>query len=316
MHSFNAYLKDLTRSTGIDFSVVGDDDTVYYDTSASLNDNANTIVFYANIGSQKVKVTLDKKFESSASLLRFCIESRYVQLFSMREQYLMDILDRKEYNVDEIKKVFPLLPKPYTIFLVRVGGSRNEAISIIKHLYSEEEATVLAYEENILVVGCFEDIREHAESIKDSIVSELYCRCNISYSMPSTSVEGIIEAYKQVKEAITVGMAFNISGEIYDYSKLMFEKIVYNLNEDGKTELLNLFADKFNTFDSEMINTIEEFVNSGLNISDASKVLYIHRNTLIYRLDKIHKDTGYDIRDFKQAAVFIIAFLVWKARNN
>lgn len=316
MHSFNSYLKDLTQNTGIDFNVVGEDGTVYYDTSSILDDNANTVVFYANIGSQKVKITLDKKFESSASLLRFCIESRYVQLFSMREQYLLDILDKKEYNVDEVKKVFPLLPKPYTIFLIKVSGSRHDAIGIIKQLYSDEDAIVLAYEESIIVVGCFEDIKDHAESIKDSIVSEIYCKCNISYSMPSSTVEGIIDAYKQVKEAMAVGLAFNISGEIYDYSKLMFEKIVYNLNEEGKKELLNLFIDKFNTFDSEMINTIEEFVNSGLNISDASKTLYIHRNTLLYRLDKIHKDTGYDIRDFKQAAVFIIAFLVWKARNN
>jgi len=67
-----------------------------------------------------------------------------------------------------------------------------------------------------------------------------------------------------------------------------------------------------NDFDSEMINTIEEFVNCGLNISNAAKKLYVHRNTLIYRLDKIYKETNFDIRNFKDATVFAIAFLIWK----
>ena len=61
-----------------------------------------------------------------------------------------------------------------------------------------------------------------------------------------------------------------------------------------------------------MLNTIEEFISCDLNISEAAKNLYIHRNTLIYRLDKIAKDTGYDIRNFRQAATFTIAFLIWK----
>lgn len=61
-----------------------------------------------------------------------------------------------------------------------------------------------------------------------------------------------------------------------------------------------------------MINTIDEFVKTGLNISESARKLYIHRNTLIYRLDKIKKETGFDIRNFKEATVFITAFLVWR----
>lgn len=77
-------------------------------------------------------------------------------------------------------------------------------------------------------------------------------------------------------------------------------------------QIFDKFKDKFNSFDNEMIITIEEFINCDLNISDAARKLYIHRNTLIYRLDKINKETGFDIRNFREAAVFIIAFLIWK----
>jgi DNA-binding PucR family transcriptional regulator len=87
---------------------------------------------------------------------------------------------------------------------------------------------------------------------------------------------------------------------------------VYSLDPKFKNEFLDSFKSKFNTFDSEIIFTIEEFVDCGLNISDAAKKLYIHRNTLIYRLDKIKKETGFDIRNFKEATVFIIGFLIWK----
>ncbi|HCW05292.1 MAG TPA: hypothetical protein DGK91_12705 [Clostridium sp.] len=97
---------------------------------------------------------------------------------------------------------------------------------------------------------------------------------------------------------------------------MILEKIVYNISSEMKKELGDSFSDKFTAFDSEVINTIEEFVNSGLNISDASRRLYIHRNTLIYRLDKIYKDTGYDIRNFKQATVFYMAFLIWKENRQ
>nr|WP_241393066.1 helix-turn-helix domain-containing protein [Clostridium tetanomorphum] len=76
------------------------------------------------------------------------------------------------------------------------------------------------------------------------------------------------------------------------------------------------FSYKFDHFDGEIITTIEEFIKSDLNISDAAKKLFIHRNTLIYRLDKIYKETGFDIRNFKEASVFIIAFLVWKEINE
>nr|WP_243429180.1 helix-turn-helix domain-containing protein [Clostridium pascui] len=75
-----------------------------------------------------------------------------------------------------------------------------------------------------------------------------------------------------------------------------------------------MFKNKFDNLDKEIIITIEEFINCGLNISDTAKNLYIHRNTLIYRLDKIYKDTNFDLRNFKDAIVFYVVFLLWKER--
>lgn len=311
MYNFRSYLQDLSETTGISFKLIGEDGTVYYESNAELKDS-EILQFDVTLGKQKAEVKTDNKYEICKSLLKYSIENKYRELFSMREQSLVDILEGKEVGIDRLDKNFSFLSKGCILFLVSVDGSRYEALNIIKQLYNEQDVITMIYGDNIIVIGSFDEVLEHAESIKESIVSDLYCKCFVSFGEAVYSGEGIKKAFQESKECMTLGRKFDIKGEIYDYTKMLFEKIVYNIDTKVKKELLDKFKDKFSIFDNEMINTIEEFVNCGLNISDASRKLYIHRNTLIYRLDKIYKDTGYDIREFKQATVFIIAFLVWK----
>lgn len=311
MYNFRSYLQDLSQGTGIHFSLIGEDGTNFYQSDYKFKD-LEKLEFDVVLGKQKAKVITENRYEICTSLLKYSIENKYRELFSMREQSLIDILEGKEVGIDKLDKNFPFLSKGCTLFLVNVDGSRYEALNIIKQLYNEQDVISMIYGDNIIVIGNFDEVMEHASSIKESIVSDLYCRCYVSFSEAVYHGEGIKKAYDDAKECMTLGRKFDIKGEIYDYSKMLFEKVVYSISPKVKKELLDNFKEKFSLFDSEMINTIEEFVNCGLNISDASRKLYIHRNTLIYRLDKIDKDTGYDIRDFKQATVFIIAFLVWK----
>lgn len=311
MYNFRSYLEDLSRGTAINFSLIDEDGNISFESEKEVKDSEK-MEFDVILGKHKAKVITDKKYEICTSLLKYSIENKYRELFSMREQSLVDILEGKEVGIDKLEKNFSFLSKGCTLFLVSVDGSRYEALNIVKQLYNEQDVISMIYGENIIVIGNFDEVTEHARSIKESIISDLYCRCYISFGEAVYSAEGIKKAYEDAKECMALGRKFEIKGEIFDYTKMLFEKIVYNISEKVKKELFDNFKEKFSTFDSEMINTIEEFVNCGLNISDASRKLYIHRNTLIYRLDKINKDTGYDIRDFKQATVFIIAFLVWK----
>jgi DNA-binding PucR family transcriptional regulator len=311
MYNFRSYLQDLSETTGIDFKLTSEDSTVYYESNKEFQDS-EILQFDVTLGKQRAEVKTEKRYEICKALLKYSIENKYRELFSMREQSLIDILEGKEVGIDRLDKNFSFLSKGCILFLVSVDGSRYEALNIIKQLYNEQDVISMIYGDNIVVIGSFCEVLEHAESIKESIVSDLYCKCFVSFGEAVYSAEGIKKAFEESKECMTLGRKFDIKGEIYDYTKMLFEKIVYNISPKVKKELLDRFKDKFSIFDGEMINTIEEFVNCGLNISDASRKLYIHRNTLIYRLDKIYKDTGYDIREFKQATVFIIAFLVWK----
>lgn len=315
MYNFDSYLEEVSMKSGIKFRLMGEDDIIYYDNIEELEEQ-NKISSVLYLGEYKAYLVLDKKYEICIPLLQYSIVSKYRELYSSKEQYLIGLIEGKEIGKDHLERVLPFLEKGAILILVEVQGDKYEALNIIKQLYNEEDVVSMVYENYILLIGNFDEIYEHANSIKDSIASDLYSSCHISFSDEVFKAEDIRKAYLDAKESMDLGKRFNIKGEIYCYSNLILEKIVYNISDEMKKKLYDSFSDKFNAFDGEMINTIEEFVNSGLNISDASRRLYIHRNTLIYRLDKIYKDTGYDIRNFKQATVFFMAFLIWKENRQ
>ena len=102
---------------------------------------------------------------------------------------------------------------------------------------------------------------------------------------------------------------------IFENSRLSVEELIDSIAEKRKDERVNDFNFALSKLDNEMIRTIEVFFKYGLNLSEAAKELYIHRNTLIYRLDKIQKITSYDIREFNNAMIFKIIFLYNKKKK-
>lgn len=311
MDTFKSFLEELSSNTDIKFKLSSEDSNLEYNGLVG-EENVESVYFNVGLGNTKAVVCLPKQYDNCKGLLKYTIESRYKELFSIREQYIIDIIQGKEVIIDNIEKNYPFLAKGFSLMVISVEGSIYEALNIIRDLYNNENIISIIYGNNIVSIGDFDDVRENAEGIKTSINSELYSKCYISYIEKINDIYRIKKAFENAKEAIFLGKEFEIKEEIYVYNKMLFEKLVYNIDKDVKKELLVLFKEKFNLFDSEIINTIEEFVDCDLNISDAARKLYIHRNTLIYRLDKIKKETGFDIRNFKEASVFIIAFLVWK----
>lgn len=315
MHSFHYFLEELSHRTGITFSIVSEDGNDIY-SEGSARDKSNDVSFRVMLGRSKALVSLPRQYEICAPLLKYTIEEKYGEFYTVRDQYLIDLLEGKQISSDKIERSIPFLKKGCTLFVVDVEGSHPEALNIIHQLYSEQEAISILYKDLLIILGVFEDIYDHALSIRESIVSDLYSNSSIGYGSVFTEAQDIRKAFEDGKDALFLKRNFGLKEEIIDYSKVQLEKVVYSVKSDIKDTLQMKLSGKLNTYDAEIITTIEEFINSGLNISDAAKKLYVHRNTLVYRLDKIHKDTGFDIRDFKEATVFIIAFLVWKEHNN
>lgn len=315
MYNFQDFLQDLSLNTGLKFNVILEDGNLLYE-GLKNTENLETVYISLKLENLKGSLELPKSSEGCGALLKYTIESKYNDFFSMREQSLIEILEGKDVSADYAEKDFPFLLNGCTLFLVNVDGNKFEALNVIRQLYSEEEAVSFIYKNRIIVLGAFDEVLEHAESIKESIVSDLYCKCIISYGNLIYSIKDLKTAYDEAKECFVLGKKFQIKEELFFYNKMLFEKIVLNINDEVKHELLSIFKDKFDLFDNEIISTIDEFINSGLNISEAARKLYVHRNTLIYRLDKITKETGFDIRNFKEATVFVIAFLIWKEKKQ
>lgn len=315
MCSFKDYLEKLSIESGVDFKLTNEDDGILFDT---LNDSAqeNLKEVCVTLGNKNGNLKIKKEYELCASLLKYSIESKYRESFLKREQIIIDILDGSGTSAQGALGAIPFLNNECSLFLISLDKSRTEALGLIKEYYDDDNILSLIYKEYVLVIGVVEDPAEHALSIKEVLESNLYCKCNLSYDTFFATEAEIKKVFKDVATCIEVSKTYALKEAVYESKSLLFEKIVYNISEDVKSELYLKFKKKFQKFDSEAILTVEEFMACGLNISEAAKKLYIHRNTLIYRLDKIEKDTGYDIRNFKQATIFIMAFLVWKEKRT
>lgn len=314
MFSFDDFLKEISSTTFIKFNISSEDTMPIYVSDFDFG-SCSTFSFDIILGSSKVIVTLRDEDKNCAALLKYIIEKKYSEIFLVKEQVIVDILEERNINLYN-SQINPLLfKKGFTLLLIDVDKNKYDALNVIKEMYDHEEVFSLVYKENIIVIGNFEEPEEHAESIKESILCNLYCKCFISYCEKIYEVKDIKKVYDNAKECMYLGKKFFVKGEIYTYNKILLEKAVYNIDNDMKQELLFMCKSKLDRFDNEMIITIEEFMNCGLNISDAAKKLYIHRNTLIYRLDKIKKEIGFDIRNFKEAVLFVIIFLVWKSNK-
>lgn len=315
MYNFKEYLVKLNESSGIDFRLITEEGQMIFNTIHDKDEDSLKIMDLS-LSNQGASLYINKKFEICASLLKYSIENKYKEIFSLREQLIVDMLEGKGITSEALYNALPFLSAKCTIFLIYVDKNRYEVLSLMKKYYDSEGIISFVYKNFVVVIGNFEDELDHARSISDIIASDVFVTSYISYENFQGATEELAKAYKEAASYIEIGIKYNLKGKIYTGENLLFEKTIYNVSNEVKEEIYYSFKDKLSRFDNEMINTIDEFLDNGLNISEASKKLYIHRNTLIYRLDKIQKDTGYDIRNFKQATIFTIAFLIWKEKRR
>lgn len=311
MQDFSNFLHELSNNLKIKFNLLSEYGDAIYVSDIDV-ESSERIKVPLILGKSKVIIDINKAYEPAIEPLKYIIDNKYKDMYSLKEQIILDILSNNEESIERIEESLPKISKGCALFLIYVKKNENEALNIIKQLYSEQDVISVIFKEMIVVIGTFNENEEHARSIREAIISDLFCKCYISFGNLFYNKEGFKMAYENALESMMLGFRFRMKDEVLDYNKLLFEKIVYNIEDKFKIELLNNFKEKLDAFDAEIISTIEEFIKCDLNISDCAKKLYVHRNTLVYRLDKISKETGFDIRKFKEASLFLVAFLVWK----
>ena len=134
----------------------------------------------------------------------------------------------------------------------------------------------------------------------------------IAYSRIFYTLNDLANAFRETGLALKVGKLFAVGQNIFAYNKLGIGRLIYRLPKDLCHNFLSeVFGDEIpEHLDSELMTVIERFLQNNLNIAETARQLHMHRNTLIYRLEQIEKQTGLDLRHFEDAMTFKIAVMV------
>lgn len=177
---------------------------------------------------------------------------------------------------------------------VRMGGSRLALIRSAQKEYKESAG------------------EETAHMIVDMLNAEAMVRARVAFAEPCETLEELPEAYQNALTALTIGRIFYSHETVLDFSRLGIGRLINELPvEVCRRFLREVYRDSIpDELDEETQTTINTFFSNNLNISETARQLYLHRNTLVYRLEKLHQQTGLDIRVFEDAMTYKIASMV------
>jgi carbohydrate diacid regulator len=230
---------------------------------------------------------------------------------------LVDIYNRaKKLHIDvETKRV---------VFIVETSVEKdNMALETVRTLFSgtkSKDFITAVDEKNIIIVkelrpnDTYEDLEKTGKVVLDMLNTEAMSKVRVSYGTIVNELKDVSRSYKEAKMALDVGRIFYTERNIIAYSNLGIGRLIYQLPMPlCKMFIREIFDGQMpGDFDDETIVTINKFFENNLNVSETSRQLYIHRNTLVYRLDKIQKMTNLDLRTFEDAITFKMALMVVK----
>lgn len=223
------------------------------------------------------------------------------------------------YN--KAKKLHIEVEKRRIIFLVEIKTNQdNGAMELLRSLFSQQNGDYVTSveEKNIVVIKNLseedseEEVIQIANTIVDMLNTEAMLNVRVSYGTVIKELREVSKSYKEAKMALDVGKIFYAEKNVIGYSNLGIGRLIYQLPVNlCQMFMKEIFGDKlFEQLDEELLTTIQKFFDNSLNISETSRQLYIHRNTLVYRIEKLQKETGLDVRNFEDALTFKIALMV------
>ena len=212
---------------------------------------------------------------------------------------------------------------PRAVLLIRqVGKVDVAAMDILQNMFVEKQQDyVLSVNETDIVLvkqvqpNCDgKELTKLAQSIEETLNSEIFVKTVIGIGTIASHIRELADSYKEAQTAIEVGKVFDTEKSIINYENLGLGRLIYQL----PTTLCEIFLSEvfkknsIDALDQETLFTINKFFENNLNVSETSRKLFVHRNTLVYRLEKIKKITGLDLREFDHAIIFKVALMVKK----
>ena len=211
-----------------------------------------------------------------------------------RVVFLIETEIDKEFNVVEIvRSIFPTKQKDF------VTAVDEKSIILVKELKEKDSK---------------EEIDHISKHIYDTLSAEAMTSVYVAIGTVVNDLKNVSASYKEAKMALEVGKIFEENKKIVNYEQLGIGRLIYQLPAPLCKMFINevLHGLSMDQFDEETLTTVNKFFENNLNVSETSRQLYIHRNTLVYRLDKLQKMTGLDLRNFDDAIIFKIMLMVSK----
>ena len=207
---------------------------------------------------------------------------------------LIRLTDNSEMTVfDVLQNLFPDKNKDFVISI------NDKDIALVKEVHPGIETG---------------DLEKLARSISDALGSEFLMQPLVGIGTTVKDIKDLARSFKEAQVALEVGKVFDTEKVIVSYDNLGIARLIYQL----PTTLCDMFlrevfkSNSIESLDQETLFTIQRFFENNLNVSETSRKLFVHRNTLVYRLEKIKKFTGLDLREFDDAIVFKVALMVKK----
>lgn len=271
-----------------------------------VSEEANTIGKLAVFQIQGLLVAYKERFD----------KDNFIKNLLLDNLLLVDIYNRaKKLHIDtDARRV---------VFIVEIGSDKDantmERIRVILGSKGKDFITAID-EKNVIVVrelmqgDTYAEAERYAKEVLEQLEIEGVSNIHVAYGTIINDIKEVSKSYKEAKLALDVGKIFFSEKDVIAYNTLGIGRLIYQLPIPlCKMFIREIFEGKSpDDFDEETLMTINKFFENSLNVSETSRQLYIHRNTLVYRLDKIQKSTGLDLRVFEDAITFKIALMVVK----
>jgi carbohydrate diacid regulator len=227
---------------------------------------------------------------------------------------LVDIYNRA-------KKLHIEVAAPRIVYLIETKKEKDGIVTeMLKGMFSNQNGDYITAvdESNVILIKnvdmqiTHEELLQVADEIVDTMNTEAMSDVRVSFGTVVQELKDVSKSYKEAKMALDVGKIFYAQRKVAAYSTLGIGRLIYQLPDN----LCRIFIEEIfgsnvpSDLDEETLNTINTFFEFNLNVSETSRQLFVHRNTLVYRIEKIQKSTGLDLRNFDDALTFKIALMV------
>ena len=244
--------------------------------------------------------------------------NNFMQNILLGNMLVVDMYNKaKKLHVEQAERV---------VFVIDVGSKKDSAaVELIKNLFATKMRDYVTEvdEQSIVLIKDVRDMKEDedlqslADMIVDNMHTEVMIRARVGYGNRVSNLQDIARSYQEAKMALEVGRIFYAERETIAYRYLGIGRLIYQLPMSLCEMFIHeVFGDEIpDVFNEETSTTIQKFFENNLNISETARQLYVHRNTLVYRLERLEKMIGLDIRRFDDAMTFKIALMVLAHMN-